>query len=107
MSDMEMAFAELKEENKIICRMFIESGCDPLDGEYMLYIVSSSFPVDIWRVGGVDDISLAKEAIENAISEWEIPEECWIEIYLKESGEWEDVFWHKYYEVEKYEVNQL
>lgn len=109
MSDIAMIFEEQKEENKnkIICRMFVESGCNPLDGEYYLYMVSSSLPIDICSHGGVDDISLVKEVIENEISAWIIPKECCIEIYLKESGEWDDVFWNKYYIIEKYEIDDF
>lgn len=106
MSDTVIVFEQQKEENKnkVVCRMIVESDCNPLDGEYSLYIVSQSLPLDIFSVGGVDDVSLIAECVVNDIGNWTIPEECCIEIYLKESGEWDDVFWHKYYEIEKYEI---
>jgi len=76
-----------------------ESGCNPLDGEYTAQITSFVGELDITAVGGVDDATLIKEAVDNAImnNEIELCEEGFKEVRFIESGEWEDVFWHKYY----------
>ena len=76
-----------------------ESGCDPLEGEYSISIVNFVGALDITAVGGNDDATLVKEAVDNAImgNDIELCEEGFEEVRLIESGEWEDVFWHKYY----------
>jgi|GEM_PF-3500420 len=91
--------------NKNVIQVFIrtEKGCDPLEGEYSLSIGNSKYPLDISSPGGVDDISLVKDAIENEFDLSSLPEEGLTEVVLIESGEWEDVFWNKYYLVFKYE----
>ena len=76
-----------------------EGGCDPLEGEYSAHITSFVGMLDITQVGGLDDATLIKECIDNAImdNDIELCEEGFKEVRLVESGEWEDVFWHKYY----------
>ena len=78
-----------------------ESGCDPSEGEYSTYITSFVGMLDITQVGGLDDTTLIKECIDNAImdNDIELCEEGFKEVRLIESGEWEDVFWHKYYAI--------
>lgn len=49
--------------------------------------------------GGVDDISLIKEGIEEGVDFSTLPEEGATQVILIEDGEWEDVFWHKWYTV--------
>jgi len=78
-----------------------ESGCDPSEGEYSLHIGGFIGALDISSIGGVDDVSLIIDCIENNISDIDLPEEGTTEVVLKESGEWEDVHWHKYYIVER------
>lgn len=87
--------------NYVSVYIFTENGCDPNEGEYTLHLQSFSNFLDICSLGGVDDISLIKECIEENLKSFYLPEEGATEIVLKESGEWEDVFWHKYYEVER------
>lgn len=88
-----------EEKNKVLVVITTESGCNPEEGEYQLHLISQKNPLDLNCYGGVDDASLIVDCIENAISELELPEEGETEVNLIESGEWEDVFWHKYYEV--------
>ena len=76
-----------------------ENDCDPSIGEYSLSITGFVGSLDLSSIGGVDDISLIKDAIENHVDFVSLPPEGWTEVLLKESGEWDDVFWHKYYEV--------
>ena len=78
-----------------------ESGCDVSHGEYMLEIASVIGSLNITYIGGVDDVSLIKNCIENNLDFTLLTEECTAEIILRESGEWEDVFWNKYYEIER------
>jgi len=61
----------------------IESGCNPNDGEYGLSIVSFTEPLDISLPGGVDDVSLIKEAIENDLDFTALPPEGQVLINLK------------------------
>ena len=96
-----------KRDDKNIVQVLIhtETGCNPLVGEYSLHIGSVIGALDISSVGGVDDVSLIKDCIiERVLDEIDLPEEGTTEIILRESGEWEDVFWHKYYEIESAEV---
>lgn len=90
--------------NYISVSLTVESGCDPKEGEYGLYISDFIGRLDICSIGGVDDISLIKDCIENDFDFDKLKTECHVEIILRESGEWEDVFWHKYYEIERFVV---
>lgn len=89
-------------DNPIYVRVAIttESGCDATDGEYSLELTGFTGALDIDSPGGVDDISLIKEAIEDHVDFSSLPKEGITLVTLRESGEWEDVFWHKYYVVE-------
>ena len=78
-----------------------EHGCDPHEGEYSLVLGSFTDELDLSSTGGVDDISLIKDCIENNLDRLSLPPEGIADIVLRESGEWEDVFWHKYYEIER------
>lgn len=90
--------------NYIEITIVTETGCNARDGEFSLYLSGFIGCLDLNSYGGVDDISLIKDCIENNI-DWEaLPEEGMTEIILRESGEWEDVFWHKYYEIERFTV---
>lgn len=94
-------------ENIVNVTMFLESGCDPSDGEYGLNITQFIGALDISAAGGVDDITLIKDAIENNIDFSALPKEGFVEIRLKESGEREDVFWHKYYVIVSTDTHDL
>ncbi len=98
---METSREQLKDRQLNYISIFLntESGCNALKGEYTLCIESFIGVLDISSV--VDDIVLVKECIENHFDFSLLPEEGTTEIILKESGEWEDVFWHKYYEIER------
>lgn len=77
-----------------------ESGCSVADGEYTMHIASFIGALDIYSPGGTDDVSLIASCIEDHIAKWDLPEEGGATVLLRESGEQEDVFWHKYYVVE-------
>lgn len=76
----------------------IESGCSFEEGEYILYLKT-----DCVRN---DHIEYVEECIENDLIDkiGPIKTETQYEITLVESGEWEDVFWHGYYEIEKVSI---
>ena len=76
-----------------------QEGCNYLDGEYTASIISFVGSLDLTAVGGNDDATLIKECIYNAVmlNDIELCEEGFKEVRVIESGEWEDVFWHKYY----------
>ena len=86
--------------NYVYVTLNTETGCDPQMGEYTLFITASLGGLDISSPGGVDDVSLIRECVENDIDFTKLPEDGFAEIILKESGEREDMFWHKYYVVE-------
>jgi len=79
--------------------IFTESGCNPKEGEYNMTLDSFIGSLDLSSHGGVDDISLIKEGIEEGVDFDSLPEEGATQIILAEDGEWEDVFWHKWYTV--------
>jgi hypothetical protein len=91
-------------KNYVFVRLTTEIGCKPSDGEYELVIIGFLGGLDISSNGGIDDITLLKECVENEFDFNELPDEGFAEIILKESGEWEDVFWNKYYVIEKYSI---
>lgn len=78
----------------------LEEGCDWEKGDYSLHLEGFIGSLDLNRAGGVDDINLIKDAVEN---ELEDIIRCkgvgYFSMTLREDGEWEDVFWHKYYTV--------
>ena len=76
-----------------------ESGCSIEEGEYSVHISSVFGSLDISSPGGADDASLIKDCIDNNIELLKLPEEGYTRVVLVESGEREDVFWHKYYEI--------
>ena len=94
-------------KNTVNVTMFVESGCDASDGEYSLSINNFAGALDISSIGGVDDITLIKDAIENNIDFDSLPDEGFVEICLQETGEREDVFWHKFYIILATELHEL
>ena len=90
-----------KSLNVVSVLIFTEAGCDFDDGEYTAEISGFVGTLDISSNGGVDDVSLVKEAIEEEIDASLLPKEGVTQVMLEETGEWEDVFWHKYYRVKQ------
>jgi len=89
--------------NYVEVHINIEDGCNVSEGEYSYHISAFTGSLDISSIGGVDDISLIKECIDGCLSDptIEMHEEGLLHLVLKEDGEWEDVFWHKYYVLER------
>ena len=81
--------------------IYTELGCDLSANEYSIMINSFIGALDISSIGGVDDISLIKDCIDNGIDDIQFPEEGCTQLILKESGEWEGYSWNKYYEIER------
>lgn len=81
--------------------IYTEKGCNPEQEEYSLVLGGFMGTLNLDAPGGVDDISLIKDAIINDVDFSNLPIEGCTEVILKESGEWEDVFWHKYYAVDR------
>ena len=100
---MQMTFQQLEDRsvNFVEVCIYTELGCDPSEGEYSMIISSFIGALDISSIGGVDDVSLIKDCIENNFEEIELAKEGCTQVILKEAGEWEDVFWHKYYVIER------
>ena len=85
--------------NYINLVLSVEDGCNPEDGEYKLIITNFLGYLDINQIGGLDDITLIKEAIDN--EDLEYPKNGELQIVLKESGELDGFFWNKYYVVDR------
>ena len=100
--DISITFQRIEDRpvNYVEVLIFTELGCDPQEGEYRLVINSFIGLLDISSPGGVDDITLIQDCIEDNLDNLKLPEEGVKQVILKESGEWEDVFWHKYYKIE-------
>ena len=98
---MKIRFQQIKERpiNYVNVILNVEEGCKPEEGEYGLIITNFLGYLDITCNNGNDDLTLIKEAITNEINDY--PKNGELHIVLKESGEWEDVFWNKYYIVER------
>ncbi len=72
------------------------------EGEYQVSIEGFIGSLKIDAPGGEDDPYLIKAAIEeDAENIFADKEEAYIEVFLVESGEWQDVFWCKWYDVAK------
>lgn len=95
---------ESRSVNYVSVAIRTESGCDPKEDEYSMEISGFTGFLDISSPGGTDDIELIKECIRNDFDFDSLPEEGITEVILVESGEWEDVFWHKYYEIQRVAV---
>ena len=95
---------EDRQLNIISVNIHTEEGCNPMDGEYQIDLISFIGALDLSAVGGVDDISLITDCIENDFDFEKLPQCGFANVILKESGEWEDVFWHKYYTIEKVDI---
>ena len=71
------------------------------DGEYSLGITGILGSLDIDSPGGIDDISLIKECIFDYVTgKKELISGVYI-VDLVETGEYEDIFWNKYYKVDQ------
>lgn len=92
--------------NYVSVLMYVEDGCHISQGEYSLHITSIIGALDINANGGGNDVSLILEAVEECIQSLNVGDVTSVEFRLKESGEWEDVFWHKYYEVDSFAIIQ-
>ena len=58
---------EDQEVNFVEVGIRLESGCDWREGEYSLHINSFIGSLDIFSIGGVDDITRIKECIDENI----------------------------------------
>jgi len=90
---------EDREINTVQVIIGTELDCDPKEGEYSVHLSSFIGALDLSSIGGVDDISLITDCIENDLNFDILPKEGSTIVTLEESGEWEDVFWHKYYKI--------
>lgn len=90
--------------NRVVVCIETELGCNTEEGEYDLYLTElvdgcmlniSEFHARV----GIDDISLIVDAVVNHTDFSILPDEGYTYITLEVGGEWEDVFWHKYYNI--------
>jgi hypothetical protein len=83
-------------KNLFVVEVYVESGCDVNDGEYSVWI-------DCIVHGQIDahDYDLVWDCIADSpeIDLQALPEDSGTLFILEETGEWEDVHWHKYYKV--------
>lgn len=92
---------ESREVNIVQVAINVESGCNPHDGEYSLHICGFIGSLDLSSYGGVDDVSLIRDCVENNLDEINLPSEGTCILTLEESGEWEGFNWLKYYIVKR------
>lgn len=97
---------ESRPVNFVECVISVEDGCNVEDEEYSLAITGIIGSIDINAVGGVDDVTLIKEAISDGIPIEKYPKNGTMHIVLEESGEWEDVLWHKYYILKRFCITE-
>ncbi|UST60752.1 hypothetical protein [Pseudomonas moraviensis] len=71
-----------------------ECGCDITEGEYTVRVTHL---LGNWL--GDDDFSLIEEAVAEVIGELKLPEEGHTTFIAYESGERQDVFWTKWFEI--------
>lgn len=81
----------------ITFELWRDDGSNIDDDEYSVWLSSCSDPLNMSAPGGMDDVSLAMDCLRNCVYEIDFPHSTRVFVTLKESGEWEDVFWHKYY----------
>lgn len=93
--------------NYVTVEIQTESGCDAAKGEYAMRITGVLGHLDLQAVGGVDDVSLVRDCIENNFDLGEMPAEGVAILVLRETGEREDVFWNKYYVIESVCIQSL
>jgi len=81
--------------------VLLQEGCCVDDDEYSIDIVGFIGSLDIQPHGEFTDCTLIKEAIDEAIHNKEVTliEDEPLNIRLIETGEWDDVFYNKYYEL--------
>lgn len=83
----------------VIMSIYTEADSDPSSGEYGLTIDKIvSGHIDVMQ-----DIKLLREAVANEVDFKTLPDDGYTIVHLEESGEWEDVFWHKYFIVKNIE----
>lgn len=87
---------QLPGKNRFNVAVHTESGCNVKQGEYSVYITGI-----IAGFIGHDDFYLVAECIAESLDDLSLPEEGWTPVVVQETGEREDVFWHKYYEVDR------
>jgi hypothetical protein len=94
-----MSVMESQPKNIYEVAILTESGCSIAEGEYSIFITKITVG-DI----GADDFNLVEECIGDCIAELDLPNEGFTAFTLIETGEREDVFWHKYYELKANET---
>lgn len=84
-----------------------EDGCTIERNEFSLDIAQFIGSLSIDDNGGCDDVSLIKECCSDYLythkEYFDMEPAFTATLTIEESGEWEDVFWHKYYVVKKAE----
>jgi hypothetical protein len=98
-------------KNRVRVQICYDKGCNLTEKEYSLEIIGF---VGLLNISDLDEKHGTGDAclIQNAVYEWMEPEklpdaQVVIVLDLLESGEWEDVFWHKYYIVEEANITNL
>lgn len=102
MSDISISKESIKDRLQNIVKVSISLEGDWDNEEYQVYIESICGSLTIDTPGGEDDIYLIKDCIkENAEMIFQDLTEAYIELVLIESGERQDVFWCKWYDIGK------
>ena len=96
-----MTFQRIEDRpiNIVTMTVFLEEGCSFDLGEYSLEMTGLIGSLSLSNKFGSGDMDLIKERVEEDLLEHGLEPGRPLLITLEESGEWEDVHWHKYYKV--------
>ena len=84
----------------IHAQVYLDGGCTIEAGEYSIRFTGFSCPVEI------EDFDLVRKCIADRIEDFGLKPETYANVTLREDGEREDVFWNKYYLVEKFSLHE-
>jgi hypothetical protein len=107
--ELEMARSRIEDRtvNYVGVTVYCEADCDVNKDEYSIHLTSFIGSLDLNSPGGIDDISLIKEAVDEHVLNEQYHGDLVVSLVLKESGEWQDVFWTKWYVIDRVNVQQM
>jgi len=99
MSDVEYTFEPLTDPNEITVRIDTERDCNIHEGEYSVFLLGTKYPVELDPPGGETHFYLVTECIAENLDKLNLPEEGYTTVKFREAGEWQDVFFVRWYEL--------
>ena len=93
---------KVKDPIRAVVVLFCEEDCNAMEGEYSIHLTSMNQGLYLGTVGESDDPYLIRECITEKFDFTNLPSWSLVEVNVVESGEWEDVFWNKYFVIESW-----